>query len=548
MSSFYVYFFMIARWIIALCSIGIALAWTGYFIKTKKHRLPLACLVTPDGILIDITATENIIGRSSSSDIMLPIRGVHKSHAILSFKNNHWFLAPLEGKVAINLQNASRLAPLEYGDTITIAGQTLTFKYNSQENLSSKSEPKGFLAMFLLTVFQIFICLSISLRFIDDLNTLIPISFLLLVVGEWIWFVINMCTKNGKLLVEIPVLYLSTLGLAVCSCSMSEQLLKQIICYSVGFVGFILLALLLKYRDFWIKIQRIIMLLSLALLYYTAFFGSKINSSRNWLKIGSFSFQPSELCKVAFVLSGAITLYLLYKNKIRRFEFLVYAALCMGALAIMLDFGAAAIFFVGLMVILTLRGEHPLILGGILGASVVGILGVIWLYPYVARRFSVWLHAWENAGGTGYQQTRTMMSFASGGLLGVGGGNGHLNQIPAAETDLVFGIIGEEWGAIVALVAAFFIIAICLYGCRLVRRSTCVFDTVTVGGSLAMIIFQSALNIFGSVDMLPLTGVTLIFVSVGGTSVISAWLMLGFFKSAELHPQKVEQWREEDYE
>ncbi|MBO5106640.1 MAG: FtsW/RodA/SpoVE family cell cycle protein [Clostridia bacterium] len=548
MSGFYIYFFMIARWLIALCSIGLVAAWIHCFIKTKHHRMPLAALVTSDGISLDITVTENIIGRSSSADITLPIRGVHKRHAILSFKNHHWILAPLEGKVAINLQNVRRPAPLEYGDNITIAGQTLTFKYKDSENISSSSEPNGFLPMFLLTLFQILICTSVSLRFIEGLNTLIPIAFLALVFGEWCWFIINQFIKNAKMLLEIPVLYLSTLGLAVCACSMPEQLFKQIICYIVGFMGFVLLTILLKYRDFWIKIQRIIMVLSLLLLYYTAFFGSKINSSRNWLKIASFSFQPSELCKVAFVLSGAITLYLLNKNKFRRFEFLIYSVLCMGALAIMLDFGAVAIFFIGLMVILTLRGEHPLILGGIFGGAVVGILGIIWLYPYVARRFSVWLHAWEFAGSTGYQQTRTMMSFASGGLLGVGGGNGHLNQIPAAETDLVYGIIGEEWGAIVALTTAFFIVAICLYGCQLVRQSTCVFDTVTVGGSVAMLIFQSALNIFGSVDMLPLTGVTLIFVSVGGTSLISAFFMLAFFKSAEIHRQSVVQWRDSEDE
>ena len=132
--------------------------------------------------------------------------------------------------------------------------------------------------------------------------------------------------------------------------------------------------------------------------------------------------------------------------------------------------------------------------------------------------------------------------------MGVGGGNGHLNQISAAETDLVYGIIGEEWGAIVAITAAFCLVAICLYGCRLVRHSTCIFDAVTVGGSMAMLIFQSALNIFGSVDMLPLTGVTLIFVSVGGTSLISAWMMLSFFKAAELHKQSVIQWRDGEYE
>ena len=548
LSGIYPYFFMLARWIIALCSLGLIAAWINYFVKTSPHRSPIAALVTPDGVSVDVTATENIIGRSSQADIILPVRSIQKRHALLSFKGKHWILAPLEGKVAINLQNVSRPAPLEYGDSITIGGQALTFKYKKVDDISSVRQPSGFLPMFLLTVFQIFICLSILLRFAKSLNTLIPIAFLSLVVGEWCWFLVNKLFKNGKLLMEIPVLYLSTLGLAVCACSLPEELLKQIICYSAGFIGFIIFTALLKYKSFWLKIQRVIMLFSLALLYYTAFFGSKINSSRNWLKVGGFSFQPSELCKVAFVISGAITLYMLYKNKLRRFEFLIYSALCMGALAIMLDFGAVAIFFIGLMVILTLRGEHPLILGGILGAAGVGILGVIWLYPYVARRFSVWLHAWEFADSNGYQQTRTMMSFASGGLLGVGGGNGHLNQIPAAETDLVYGIIGEEWGAIVAFTAAFAIIALCLYGFRLVKNSLSIFSAVTVGGSMAMLIFQSALNIFGSVDMLPLTGVTLIFVSVGGTSVISAWLMLSFFKAAELHVENTVQWRDSEYE
>ena len=548
LGAIYSYFFIAARWLIALCSIGLVIAWLLYFCKTKLVKQIFASLVTTDGVSIDINVAENIIGRSSSADIILPIRGVQKRHAALSFKNNHWILAPLQGKVAINLQNLSRPAPLEYGDTITIAGQTLTFKYKETNDISSVKAPSGFLPMFLLTFFQLLICISITLRFIETLSPVIPLSFIGLICLEWAYLGVNSFFKNSKMLLEIPVLYLSTLGLAVCSCCLPEQLLKQLICYTAGFICFVLLTFILKFRDFLISIQRIIMLLSLGLLYFTAFFGTKINNARNWLKIGGFSFQPSELCKVAFVLCSAITIYLLNKNKYRRFEFLFYSMLSMGALAIMLDFGAVAIFFMGLIVILTLRGEHPLIIGGIIGGAVAGIFGIIWLLPYVARRFSVWLHAWEFADSTGYQQTRTMMSFASGGLLGVGGGNGHLHKVSAAETDLVYGILGEEWGAIVAVTAALCLVAICLYGCRLVKNSISVFDAVTVGGSMAMLIFQSALNIFGSVDMLPLTGVTLIFVSVGGSSLISAWMMISFFKAAELHKQKIIQWRDSEYE
>lgn len=547
MDGIYAYFFWIARWLIAFSSIGLAISWGRYFHKTKPGNKLLASLVTTDGFSLDISVSENIIGRSSSADIVIPVRGVQKRHAILSLKNNHWFLAPLEGKIAINLQNVRQAAPLEYGDKITIAGQTLTFKYKERKDISSSRAPIGFLPMLFLTIFQLLLCLSITLRFSENLNLLIPISFLALMFFEWCYFTVNCSLKNAKMLMEIPVLYLSTLGLAVCACHLPEELLKQMICYTAGFICFLLLTFILKYRDFIISAQRIIMFLSVGLLYFTALFGTKINNARNWLQVGGFSFQPSELCKVAFVLSSAITVYLLHRNKTRRIEFLIYSALCMGALAIMLDFGAVAIFFMGFMVALTLRGEHPLLIGGIGGSAIIGIVGIIWLFPYVARRFSVWLHAWEFANSTGYQQTRTMMSFASGGMLGVGGGNGHLHKIPAAETDLVYGILGEEWGAIVAITAALCLIAICLYGYRLVKNSTCLFDAITVGSSVVMILFQSALNIFGSVDMLPLTGVTLIFVSVGGSSVISAWMMLAFFKAAELHKQDGIQWRENEY-
>lgn len=548
MAEIYPYVFWVVRWFIALSSIGLVVTWGRYFYKTKPGKNLLASFVTSDKISLDVTSAENIIGRTPSADIMIPVRGVQKRHAILSLKKGHWILAPLEGKIAINMQNVTMPAPLEYGDHITIAGQTLTFKYKETRDISSSRMPIGFLPMLMLTFFQILICICVILRFAENLNFLIPLSFFLLILFEWCYFTINFSIKNAKMLLEIPVFYLSTLGLSVCACHLPEELFKQMICYAVGVVCFLVLTIILKYRDFLIQIQRVIMILSLVLLYFTALFGTKINNARNWLQIGGFSFQPSELCKVAFVLSAGFTIYLLNKNKVRRMEFLIYSALCMGALAIMLDFGAVAIFFIGLMVALTLRGEHPLIIGGIGASAIIGIGGIIWLFPYVARRFSVWLNAWEYANSTGYQQTRTMMSFASGGMLGVGGGNGQLNKIPAAETDLVYGILGEEWGAIVAIVAALCLIAICLYGYRLVRNSTCIFDAVTVGCSLSMLLFQSALNIFGSVDMLPLTGVTLIFVSVGGTSLLSAWMMLAFFKATELHKQNGIQWRENEYE
>ena len=93
MNEIYAYFFWIARWFIALSSIGLAISWGRYFYKTKPKNKILAALVTTDGFALDVSVGENIIGRSSSADIVIPVRGVQKRHAILSLKNNHWFLA-----------------------------------------------------------------------------------------------------------------------------------------------------------------------------------------------------------------------------------------------------------------------------------------------------------------------------------------------------------------------------------------------------------------------------------------------------------------------
>ncbi len=537
MSPVFEYLFPVARWFMAFLSIGLVVSWTFYFIKTKKQNPPLCALVTSDGLSIPINVAEAVLGRSKPADIIIPIRGVEKRHALLTFEKGRFKIAPLDGKVYINLQNLSRPAPLEFGDKITIAGQTLSFKSKSGEDISSESMPTGILPLFILTVFQVILCLMVYLRFYSTASFLVPASFILLVIGQWCYFFIGRAFKNFKMLFEIPILYLSTLGLTVTICAMPEQLLKQIICFIAGFVLFLILTFLLKFKEFIVSVRHIIMAVSLVLLYFTAFFGTKINNSRNWLEIGSFSFQPSELAKVAFIAAGGITLYIIHTKPAHRLEFLIYSFLSMGSLAIMLDFGAVAIFFAGMLIILALRLEKPIVIGGITFLAVAGATGVILLYPYIARRFGAWLHAWEYAGTSGYQQTRTMMYFASGGALGVGPGNGHLTSIAASETDLVFGVLGEELGGIVALTAVLCIVALGLYGFRLVKHSIFAFYAITVGGAASMILFQSALNIFGSVDMLPLTGVTFIFVSVGGSSLISAWLMLSFFKSAELHGQ-----------
>ncbi len=545
MEIIYTYYFAVSRWLIPLFSLLLMFLWFKYFHKIKSKPFPLAELTTKDGLSISVYGKENLIGRTKRADIVIPLENVHTKHAILFIKKHRWWLAPLDGKVSVNLQNLTAPAPLDYGDKVEICKQTLTFKRKEVPKASSLATSAG-LPMVTLIAIQLMVFIAIMLKFNTALPLIAVVCFALLLVGEWLYFIVGLFIKNFTMLTEIPVLFMTTFGLAI-TCSISpENLTKHLVCYVAGFLGYILLTVFLKSPELCTKLQRPVMFLTLFVLYYTAFFGTVAGGARNWLSFGSFSFQPSELCKPLFVFCGGKMLYDIVKKSALKIEFFIFAMLSVGALAIMFDFGAAAIFFAGMLIILTVRLYSPIFVFGITGGAVLGILLVSLLVPYVARRFGVWLHAWEYPDSLGYQQTRTMIAFASGGLLGVGPGEGFLSYISAADTDLVFGILGEEWGAIVAVCVAFCVALVAIYAVRLAKQADSTFYSITALSAAVMLIIQSALNIFGSLDLLPLTGVTLIFVSKGGSSIISALLFMAFFKAAELHKKPVSDWRYED--
>ena len=119
------------------------------------------------------------------------------------------------------------------------------------------------------------------------------------------------------------------------------------------------------------------------------------------------------------------------------------------------------------------------------GALFAGLL-VLNFKPYIFRRFASWGHAWEFASTTGYQQTRAMSAAASGGLVGVGAGEGWLHNVPAADTDLVFGMLCEEWGLLIAVLAVVSIVTLALFAARACRVGRSAFYTIAAcaAGSL----------------------------------------------------------------
>jgi len=153
--------------------------------------------------------------------------------------------------------------------------------------------------------------------------------------------------------------------------------------------------------------------------------------------------------------------------------------------------------------------------------------------PHALRRFASWRHIWDDPLNAGYQQTRALMCMASGGWLGLGPGAGQMKYYPAAASDMVVATLSEEWGLLMLTLAILSIIALSVFSVRsaVIGRSS--FYTIGACTAASIMVVQTILNALGTVDVVPLTGVTFPFLSNGGSGMICSWGLLAFMKAAD---------------
>ena len=318
---------------------------------------------------------------------------------------------------------------------------------------------------------------------------------------------------------------------AICTVNPGEAV-KQTVAMMLGVLIFLMLGWSLRDLERAKKIRYLAVIAGVGFLVVTLLFGKEYYGAKNWLIIGGMSLQPSELSKVCFVYAGASAMDRVM-NKRNILLFIAYSVLICGLLAIMNDFGTALIFFCAFLVIAYMRSGSFGTVG--LAITALGYAGVlaIDIAPHALRRFSIWRHVWEDPLGMGYQQCRALMCIASGGLLGLGAGQGALKRVFAADSDIAFATISEEWGLVVAVMMVLCVIVLALFTLRsmLVARSS--FYTIGACTAASILVIQVILNALGTVDVLPLTGVTFPFLSNGGTSMIGAWGLLAFVKAAD---------------
>ncbi len=390
-----------------------------------------------------------------------------------------------------------------------------------------------YIMLFIITLFQL-ICLLTLITSVDEqyrANVLITFGGYLMV--EYAYFIgARLVLGRRGFEVELIAFLLTSIGLSITASVYPDGIIKQFIAVLVGIGGFVVLQWFLRDLKFCNGARIPVAVLAMGLLVFTLVFAKATNGAKNWIYIGGISIQPSELVKVAFIFVGAATLEKLQSNKSLT-KFVIFAFGCVGALFLMYDFGTALIFFFTFIVIAFMRSGDIRTIVLVCTVALMGGLLVLMFRPYVANRFAAYGHVWEYFDTSGYQQTRTMIYSASGGLFGVGLGNGKLRDIFAATEDLVFGVVCEEFGMIMAGAILLSYVALLVYSIRHSKYARSSFYAICACAAASLMLFQAALNVFGVNDILPLTGVTLPFISRGGSSIISCWMLLAFIKAVD---------------
>jgi cell division protein FtsW len=261
--------------------------------------------------------------------------------------------------------------------------------------------------------------------------------------------------------------------------------------------------------------------------------GVVAGGARRWLDLGVFSLQPAEFAKLAaiIVLSCAIS----RGRAVRGGAGLPNIVRPLGAIGLLFlliilepDFGTSAVLLAGVAGVLwasELRTRGLLIAAWIGGAA----LGAIMMAePYRRERVFTFLNPWASPQGDGYQTVQAMTAIKSGGLLGSGPGAGELGHtVPEIGTDMIFALIGEELGlpGMLAVILAFCFIA--LAGCRIALRAPSVLGRCMAAGLSTILVVQATFNMGATLGVLPLSGMTLPFISSGGSSVMVSFAAVG---------------------
>ena len=329
---------------------------------------------------------------------------------------------------------------------------------------------------------------------------------------------------TDKLLLSLTN-FLCALGVLVLYATNPNYAYQQTMYYGVGLGTMVVCIYLVRIIRNWHIPVLLMIPVSLAMLALPLVIGKETNGAKNWFYIGSLSVQPSEIVKLSL-----LVIISFYMSRHKMIPWLFFAVCCLGLLMLQKDLGTALMYYgTTLMLFYASSGNLALTVLGLAGGGGAAVMGYK-MFAHVKKRVAIWLNPWSDYENAGYQIVQGLMALASGGMLGCGLGLGTPTTIPVYHTDFIFAVICEQFGLIFGLCVLAMYVALIWRGATIAMAARRSFHGLLAMGCTVLIALQTFTIIGGVIKLIPLTGVTMPFVSYGGTSLVSSMCLIGLLQ------------------
>ncbi len=317
---------------------------------------------------------------------------------------------------------------------------------------------------------------------------------------------------------------------------------KQAIWLGISLVCFFIVYFAVIKLDVWKKLKYTYFAAAVILFMITLAIGTTIGGSRNWIVIGGISIQPSELVKLLIVLMLADRyanpdryIFKIPKTNITLSADVVCSVMVyimLGFMVLQREWGTSVLIFcVHLSLMFVFSPDRRVMLVNIALACLGGILGFFFV-SHISVRVDTWLNPWADMAGKGYQITQALFAIGSGGFFGTGLGLGSPEYIPEVHSDFIFAAICEEFGVLGGIAVIMLYFMLMYRGIRISMKISDMFYRCTAAGISILFGFQAFIILGGVTRFIPLTGITLPFMSYGGTSLLISFISVGVLEAA----------------
>ena len=400
-------------------------------------------------------------------------------------------------------------------------------------NTTLKYEKRMLLLVYLLCL-ALFTNIAVKQTPIDKMAFIIA-GILIIIIG-FSHFIIRKFYPDGDKYMLIFASVLAVVGIAILYRLDHKLAMKQLVWFISGIAVYMGIVIVLPDLKSFAKYKYIYMVGTLVFMDMSMVIGSEINGAKNWVFIGSFGFQPSEIGKIFLILylAAALMNYEKKNNIKDEFKQLLEPALVvmysLGFMVLQRDLGSALMFFfvsITMLYIATCNWKY--VTTG-LGLFAIGGTASYYLFGHVRNRIKIWKDVWKYANKESFQIVQGFYAMSLGGMFGVGLYNGYPKLVPFRSTDFIFTLIAQELGLVFGIGLLLLYFLLFYRGIRAALNTDDPFSQLNAVGFSTLIVAQVLVIIGGVFSVIPLTGITLPLVSYGGTSMLTVFIALGILQ------------------